>query len=912
MINLRDIVLRIRALVAPRRTERELDEELAFHIERETHKHIAAGLGPADARARALASFGPLPLAADRCRDARGIGVVDDLRRDVFYAFRTFRRAPLAAFTIVATVALGLGLVTAVFAVYAIFMLRVDAVRNPGELFAVTMERSMRLHPDSGGPFTRLDYDAMRRDTSVFTDAVAMVDVPARVEDRFMRGTVVTGNFFQVLGVQATLGRPLLPEDDERGAGRPVIVLSDAGWRKLFRGDRAAIGRRVMLKGARYEIVGVMPDGFRGLGITPPDFWAPLALAWHFRDDAPGRADEIGVRIVGRLKPGLSPEAASSALGAWASGRTEFNRLPGRLLEVSLTPSQGTISAEDGEGLLTFSPLFFAFGLILMIGCANVANLLLARGVSRQQEIGVRLSLGASRPRVIRQLLTESLLLALAAAACSLVVSRLFLEGALRAAMSSMPPEFAQLVSALNLAAPGSDWRMLVFVVAGAIVSTAFFGLAPALHATRLDLVPTMRGEVIRNARPRRARHALIAVQVGVSALFLISAVIFLRGAFAAASRDPGIRTIDTLMVNLDFESRRSDVLQALRADPSVALVAASSEAPREVIVTPVSPNTPNIPSTPSTPSGPGRPSRLLIHEMAVSSGYFDVLGFNLVSGRAFTEVERTTEAGVAVVSETVARQLWPNGGGVGQVVRLEAPPPESADVPSPSSSASPSASPSRTLTVVGVIRDPRDASGFITRDTIPGVYLPTGLETPETRLMLRVRGNPDEVRLALAGKLPGLDPGFGVLSLRTTTHAQAYMLRIASGLTIVLGGLALMLTVSGLFSVLSYLVEQQAKEIGVRIALGAATSNVVRLVLAQSLGPVAIGLAAGGGLAVAVAIVLTSTAAAAEIGGVVDVLDPVAYVASTLVIATACLLAVSVPTLSAARIDPIATLRKD
>jgi predicted permease len=892
-MRLRDLALRIRALVAPRRVERELDEELAFHIDRETHKHIAAGLSPADARARALARFGPVPLAADQCRDARGIGLVDDLIRDILYAFRTFRRAPLAALTIVATVALGLGLVTAVFAVYGIFMLRVDAVRNPGELFAVTMERSIRLDPDLGGPFTRPDYDAMRRDTSVFTDAFAMVDVvAARVEDRFVRGAVVTGNFFQVLGVQAALGRPLLPEDDERGAGRPVIVLSDTGWRKLFQGDRGVIGRRVTIKGAPFEIVGVMPDGFRGLGITPPDFWAPLALAWQFLDEPPGQSDEIGVGIVGRLKPGLSPEGARTALQLWASRRAEFNRLPGRLLQVGLTPRQGTLSVDGIEGLLVFSPLFFAFGLILMIGCANVANLLLARGVSREQEIGIRLSLGASRRRVVRQLLTENLLLALTAAACAPVVSRLFLEGTLYALMSSIPPEFAQLMILLNPAAPGSDWRMLVFVVAGAIVSTAFFGLAPALQATRLDLVPTMRGEVIRNARPRFARHALIAVQVGVSALLLISAAIFLRGAFAAASKDPGIRTIDTLAVNLDSEPRRAAVLQILRADPSVALVAASSEAPRRVIATSESQSRP----------GRGGPGSLPIVEMAVSSDYFTVLGFDLVSGRAFTESERTAEAGVAIVSETIARQLWPNGNGIGQVVRLDAPPSESPDVPPPS----------RTLTVVGVMRDPRAASGIPSLDKLPGVYLPTAPESPRTWIMLRVRGNPDQVRLALVGKLPGLDPGFGVMTLRTSADAQTYLLRIAFALTIVLGGLALVLTVSGLFSVLSYLVEQQAKEIGVRIALGAATTNVVRLVLSQSLRPVAIGLAAGSGLAVAVAIVLMSTPAASEIGGVIDVLDPVAYIASALFIATACLLAVSVPALRAARVDPIATLRKD
>ncbi len=284
-MTLRDLFLRIRALVAPRRVERELDEELAFHIERETQKHIAAGLSPADARTRALRALRPgaacrrpVPRRA-RHRFRRR----PDTRHP--YAFRTFRRAPLAALTIVATVALGLGLVAVVFTVYNIFFLRADAVRSPGELFAVELEQ--RIGPDNEPDvvFTRSDYDAMRRETSVFTDAFAMLDLTlTRIEGRLAAAGLVTGNFFQVLGVQAALGRPLLPGDDERFAGRPVIVLSHAGWRKLFRGDRAVIGRRVVINGAPYEIVGVMPDGFRGLGVTPPDYWAPLALAGQFRD----------------------------------------------------------------------------------------------------------------------------------------------------------------------------------------------------------------------------------------------------------------------------------------------------------------------------------------------------------------------------------------------------------------------------------------------------------------------------------------------------------------------------------------------------------------------------------------------------------------------------------------------------
>jgi predicted permease len=903
-MNLRDLFLRVRALVAPRRVEGELDEELAFHIERETREHIAAGLSPVDARTRARARFGSVALAAEQCRDARGTAFVDDLVRDMRYAFRTFDRAPLAALTIVATVALGLGLVTAVFAVYNIFVLRVDAVRSPGELFAVELERwTGPGDADEDLPFTRPDYDAMRRETSVFTDAIAMLSAGvARFEGRPARPALVSGNFFQVLGVQAALGRPLLPGDDERFAGRPVIVLSHAGWRKLFRGDRGVIGLRVVVNGAPYEIAGVMPDGFRGLGVTPPDFWAPLALAGQFRAAAAGREDAAAIEVIGRLKPGTSSQAATAALAGWASGRPEFKNPPGHPMQVSLTTRTGTLS--DGYGrlegpvyaLFIFSPMFFAFGLILMIGCANVANLLLARGVSRQREIGIRLSLGAARRRIIRQLLTESLLLSLAAAAGGLVVSRLFLESALHAAITTMPPDVAEFVSLMNFAATGPDWRVLVFVVAGAIVSTVFFGLAPALQATRLDLVRTMRGEVTKDARPRRARHALIAVQVGASTLLLICAAIFLRGALSAATAEPGYRTSDTMRVSIANEPRRAALIQALTADPVVAAVAASSQSTSGVI---------------ETGRGEGG-TRLPVGQLAVSSDYFDVLGFDVVSGRGFTPAERTADAGVVVVSETIARQLWPKGDGVGQVIRLD-PPSASPDAKPSLSAEARSAKVERTLTVVGVVRDPGRASGMSYLDTFRGVYHPAGPETPGTWLFLRVRGTPEQARLALLERLASVDPALtNIITLRTMAGMQTYVLQIGFWVAVVLGGLALVLTVSGLFSVLSFVVEQQAKEIGVRIALGATTGNIVRLVLSQSLRPIGIGLAVGGGLATAVAIVLMTRPDAAELDGWVHVFDPVAYAASLLVIVTSCALAVSVPALHAARIDPMATLRKD
>jgi len=895
-MNVRDVLLRLRALVARRRVERELDDELAFHVERETHKQLADGLSRTDARARALARFGSVSLAADQCRDVRGVGLVDTVARDIRYACRTFQRAPLAALTVVLTVALGLGLVSVVFELYSTLFLRVDAVRSPQELFAV--ERLTGPGEDARPSFTRADYDAMRRETHVFGDAIAILrPVQTRIEGRRVTSALVTGNFFEMLGVQAAIGRPLMPRDDDRSGGRPVIVLSHFAWSRLFASDPNVIGREVRLNDLPFEIVGVMPEGFRGLGIASPDYWAPLALAGHFRESYAGREDSIAVEVVGRLTSVLSPEAATAGLTIWASRRLEDGKLPARPVAIKLNPSQGTLSTDTMRALIGFSPLFVAFGLILMIGCANVANLRLARGVSRQREIGVRLALGASRWRIMGQLLTEDLLLALAAAAAGLAASRLFFRGALYAATTIVPPE----LFAVDLArfTASVDWRVVMFLLCGGVVSTMVFGLAPASQATRLELVRTMRGEVTKDPRPDRARHALIAVQAGGAALLLIGAIIFLRGALAAATVDPGVRTTDTVLVPIGNEARRLALIQAVATHPSVATVAASSPPIRAVAEASVSDGAAAGPPAPIVRRG-------TVDYMAVSPEYFDVLGIDVVRGRGFTPQERTVDAGVVVVGESVARRLWSGGDALGHVLRL------SAD--RSSNSPEPDATPlqSRSFIVVGVVRDVGGGLRFPDLFTFRGVYVPTSRESAGTSLTLRVRGgDTEQARQALVERLSSVDPSLGgIITMKALAGVQMYILRFAFWLTVVLGVLALVLTVSGLFSILSYVIEQRSREIGVRMALGATASHVVRLMLSQSLRPVGIGILAGGGLAAILAMVLTS--ASSEIASVVHALDPVAYAASGIVIAAVCLLGASVPALRAARIDPIATLRKD
>jgi predicted permease len=648
-----------------------------------------------------------------------------------------------------------------------------------------------------------------------------------------------------------------------------------------------------------FEIVGVMPEGFRGLTVAPDDYWAPLSMLGHVRPIHRGREATLGVDIIGRLKPGMSRQAAVAQLAVWdarqsngrpidpstSSGSSRATSRDERgASHITLVPRRGTVP-QPLEAVPITAPLFFAFGLILLIGCANVANLLLARAVARQREIGIQLSLGATRRRIVRQLLTESLLLALVAAAAGFAISRVVLEAIIYAVMSSMAPDLGDI----RLSVPDADWRVVLFLIVGAGVSTIAFGLAPALQATRIEPIRAIRGEVIRDARPGRARNFLIGLQVSASALLLISATVFLRSAFAAATFDPGMRTSDIVVVQIVDEPTRNAIVQAVTAEPSVAAVAASW---------------PDL--APRTAFAESSSTRARVAYKFVSPEYFSVLDIAVVRGRAFTPAERTSNLSVAIVSETTARAMWPNADAVGQVMRLDPEPtsePRHVDEPPLES---------QTFTVAGVVRD---VAGFrIAPFNEAVVYVPTTAAMPKTSLIARVHGDPELARQTLLNRLTAIDPNMGrqVTTMRTLARMDTYFLQIAFWLTVVLGGLALALTLSGLFSVLSYLVEQRAREIGVRMALGATTRDVTRLVLSQSIRPVGVGLFIGGGSAAGVAALLLATPAAAGIGEIVHVLDPVAYAVSVLIIIAACLMAAAVPATRAARLDPMQTLRQE
>src|SRR5687768_1540103 len=890
-MTLRDLQLRARALFRPHRVEQELAEELAFHIEREASKLIEEGMAPAEARLRAQARFGSATLAADKCRDERGTAVIDNILRDIQYALRTFVKAPLTAFTIVVTVAVGLGVVAVLFTVFNTLLLRVDNVPDVSQMYEL---QGPPLPSGDQSPLARPVFDAMRSDTSVFTDAYAAVpEIDLRVDGRMMAVTLVTGNFFQVVRVNPVMGRPLTPADDERSGGNPVIVLSHKGWDRQFKRDPNVIGRTLLIDDAPFEIIGVTPEGFRGLEVNAPDFWAPLSHLGAFQPQYRGQENSIDLDIIGRLKPDLSMENARAQLAAWYSNRSQ-KTTDRRELAIDLAPQRGTIP-ELMEAMAVFTPLFVAFGLILLIGCANVANLLLARGVARQREIGIRLSLGAPRKRIVRQLMTESVLLALVAAAGGYLISRLALEGAVYWTLRTMPTDLGEI----NVGVPAADWRVAVFLVVAAVAATGFFALMPALQATRIDPVRTLRGELVKDARPGRARNALIGVQVFASALLLICAAIFLRSTIASSQFNPGFRTADTVLIDIDNEPKRAAMIQALAAESTISGYAAV----RPQLIAPL--------RVAFADAGAGRTSVVF---KAVSSAYFDMLGIPIVRGRTFTAFERDHDP-VVIVSESVARALWPNGSGVGESFRLE------PDVTvkqggallriNPDAAVDQALMQPRTVTVVGVAND---VPGFrITDVKEAGVFLPTSLDVAKTSVVARVQGPPNLARETLLDHLTKVDPDMGnIITMATVARLETLFLQMAFWVSVILGGLALLLTVSGLFSVLSYLVEQRTREIGVRMALGASSQKVTQLMLAQTTRRVLFGLLAGAGLAASLATLVLASEPGAMISAIVHVTDPVAYLSSLVVIIVACLFAAWIPARRAANVDPMKTLRQE
>jgi predicted permease len=708
---------------------------------------------------------------------------------------------------------------------------------------------------------------------------VSLSQLLTRINGRPAMGELVTGNYFSLLGVPAFRGRMLRPSDSAAPGREPVIVLSHAAWMRLFGGDPAAVGHQLQIRGVYVEIVGIAPEGFVGLDLIPRDFWAPLTMLPALEEgptlygpEQPQRLD-----VVGRLGATQTEATARAAVLAWAQ-RTTASNPPETQAVVAILQPAATPIALTFNVLLAFTPLMVAFGLVLLTAAANLAGLMLSRATVRQREIAIRLALGASRGRIVRQLFVESLLLALVASLAGFALGRVTLSAGIRAVYATLPPVMADYIRLLPVV---PDARVLAVLIAAGIGAAVLFGALPALHATRHAGTIASHGATP-DGRTSRLRHGLVVAQITVSALLIVTCGVLLRGSLRLATIDLGMQTRDVIEVRTRNQSNET-ALAMLRAHPLVRTVAAASEstfgAGRLVIA-----------SDADAPSA----VHVRMPQKLVSPGYFDLYEIGLVSGRHFTEAEASGGAPVVILSEQAAATLWPGQNAVGRQVRLA---PDS-QVPGAFKPPSPM------VDVVGVARTVFTSWDEAMRATI---YSPMSVAGSTLNLLVKTRGgNVSAAMRQIDADLSAAAPGVAeqIITAQDLVEGRVYPFQAMSWVAGVIGGIALALTISGIYGVLAYAVARWTKEIGIRMALGESAAGVVGLILKQSMRLCAIGLGIGLTLAVALSRALASTLV------MMDMFDVIAFSAGIVIVTAACLVAAFCPARRAAGVEPMVALR--
>jgi predicted permease len=886
-MNWHDLMLRGRALTFPKRVERDLEDELDFHIEMEARKNVAAGMNQAEAARRARVQFGGATQVREECRDARRVGLIETTWQDVRYAIRGFRRSPILVMTVVATIALGLGLNTALFTIFNATYFRSINVHDPQSLYEpFWIDRAGGAHD-----YTWPEYREFLTENPAFSESLGYRHTEARMDGRTMLGTLVTGEYFQVLGVGAARGRTLLPADSAAPGREPVIVLGYQAWQNRFSGDPDIIGKKVLLHGYPFEVVGVASAGFAGLGSRPAEFWAPLTMGTRFDagPDVFGPERPRSVSIVGRLKAGFGVRQAQAGLKLWAQRFTADGPNAGKAMQAILL-SRATTKPLNLKTVLVFSPILIAFSLVLLIACGNVANMMLARGMSRQREIGIRLSLGAARGRLIRQLLTESILLAVPSAVGGVIVSQATVQVGVRVLLATLPPGVSDFGLPRLTHQLTWDLRVFAFSLAVALISAVVFGLAPAMQATRGNIMQASKGDFNNGdfnngGRPSRLRNLLVTGQVAVCVLLLVTAGILLRGAGQIHSLDTALSTRNTIQIVVQEKSRET-VLSRLSAEPSVEILAAAWSAPVE-----------RKPTVPVKPADGGAILNTAANN--VSPEYFALFEIPIVRGRNFTAGEARSGAPVAIISQTAAQRLWPNREAVGRSLRL-----------APDSRTEPGMRRFQVVSIIGIARD--EISRWIGNGEDNSlVYFPSNEHVAGNQLLVSAHGNFETARRKIEADLTAIDPNaverIQKIQIREWVAEDAYYtLRVAYWLSSAIGLLALLLTLSGIYGVLSYVISQRTKEIGIRMAMGATSSSVAGLVLKQSMRLAMIGALAGSVFAMGISRILASTLV------MIDTFDGAAYIGGVSLVLAACAAAAYFPSRRASRIDPLITLRYD
>jgi len=903
---------RLRYLVRGPRIDRDLAQELDFHRDMLTVDQERLGYSHETAVLNARRKMGNTTLMMEHSRDAWIVGWLDTLNRDIRYALRSFARNPAFSLVAVLTLALGIGANTAIFRLVDAVLLRALPVERPDQLLAIR------------GSFSYFRFEQLRDRNEVLGGTVgvrAIDDVTLTSADQPLgRATteLVSGNYFSVLGVQPIIGRPISLDDDRAAGVGPVAVISYGLWQRAFAGSNAVLGRTMTL---RAGLVGGGTSGFEPdaanaskqqttlvtiIGVTPPEFfgdtvgklvdvWVPITMQPALM---PGRAwltrrTASWVNIFGRLRDGMTEERARESLTrTWRQIRadeigpaiTEQQRRNLANSRLSVDPGAkgfGQIRRQFSQPLLI---LMTVVTLVLLIACLNVANLLLARATARQQEISMRLSLGASRARLVRQLLTESLLLAGAGG----VLGLLFAAIGARLLVALVSGESNQIALRLS-----PDVRILAFTVAVSLLSGIVFGLAPALFGTRRELQHILRDSSRTAGRRSRSARALVAVQIAVSLVLLVACGLFLRTLYNLKTETVGYDRNGLIMVRVDPVAAGytgDDISRAM-----VALMHRFSALPGVRTVT-FSENglfSGTESGTPLEAEGftPASDDDRVARFDQAGPAYFTNVGIPIVLGRDFTEHDAVDAPRVTVINDTMARFYFPNQSPIGKHIHVRGP----SDV---------------VLEIVGVARDAQDhdlRQAPVRRFYVSYLQPIDGITT--ANFEVRAAGSMGSLFGPIRSEVERFDPKLQILSLKT---AQALVddsivtERLIAKLSTFFGALAVLLAAIGLYGVMSYTVARRTTEIGVRMALGARRSDVASMVLGDILRLVAIGSVVGAVIAVVLARFVESLVFGLEPH------DPATIVASAVILAGIGLVAGYLPARRAARIDPIVALRAE
>ncbi len=885
-------MLNFRALFHKKRIEQEMDDELRFHLEKQIEQNIASGMAPEEARYAALRQFGNVGAIEEECREAWGARFVNELAQDLRYGLRQLRRNP--GFTIVAvlTLALGIGANTALFSVVNALILRGLPVSNPDRLVSLAFhQKKSRILPTFSYPDLKDIRDQVGNSMEVFAYRFGMDGLSDGGHADRIVTNYVTGNYFSALGLKPALGRLILPFEGGPSRSDPVIVLGYSYWKSRFAGDPGVVGKQVRINGHPFTIIGVAPKGFHSaMNVADIQAFMPLNMS-YLEFGIPMNVRGVrGLFALARLEGGTTMAQAQASLKVIADRLAQqypqtdagasIQVYPQKAAAITPAPAPGQYQKE-----LVLTGLFLALaGLVLLLACFNVANILLVRATAREHEMAIRAAVGAPRRRLIRQVLTESFLLAILGCGTGILVGA-WATSALSAVHINMglPVTFDFSL----------DWRVIAYAVGAAVLAGLVVGIVPALRTARANPNGVLH-EAGRTAsgRHHRLRTTLVVAQVAGSIVLLTVAGLFTRSLVNAQQMTLGFNSDHLYNFHMDpheigYNASQGqeffkNLLDRVRTLPGVQSATLAFTYPSNGIYANA-----NAVYVEGHLPPQGEPAPVLSMNV-VTPGYFKTLGIPIISGRAFAETDAAKAQRVAIINQAMAKEFWPGQDPLGRQFRT-------------------GSATGKPIEVVGVARDSKYANLFA--KPTPYFYRPfaqsyISIETLQVRSLLPPATLDRQVQGVIRDMAPGL-PLFDVQTMNEALDGSGfYIFRIGAYLAAALGLLGLILATVGVYGVISFNTTQRTREFGIRMALGARPRDILQSVFRQGL----LIVLAGALMGIGGALLLTRVVAHFLYG--VSAHDPVTYLGVIILIAAVTLLACYIPARRAARVDPMVALR--